>query len=95
VVILGQLRAKDLDDPQCGPHPEQSEMKDFYEIEDWKQCELHFELIERMGTNDVSSLEKLSNKEGKGPPAIWTEMCLSRGFELCNIPERVFGGGRG
>jgi hypothetical protein len=70
-------------------------MRDFYELEDWKQCELLFELIERMGANDVPSLEQLSKKEGKAPHVIWTEMCLSRGFELCNIPERVFSRGSG
>jgi hypothetical protein len=69
-------------------------MKDFYELEDWKQCELLFELVERMGANGVPSLEQLSKKEGKAPHVIWTEMCASRGFELCSIPERVFGGGR-
>src|SRR6476646_9164790 len=93
VLFSRQLGANDLDGPQCDLHFDQSEMKDFYELEDWKQCELIFELIERMGANDVSSLEQLSKKEGKGPQVIWTEMCLSRGLELCNIPERVFGGG--
>jgi hypothetical protein len=40
-------------------------MKDFYELDDWKQCELLFELIERIGAKDVGSLEMLSEKEGK------------------------------
>ena len=69
-------------------------MKDFYELEDWKQCELLFELIERIGANDVRSLEALSEKVGKAPHAIWTEMCLARGIELCSIPERVLTAGR-
>ena len=69
-------------------------MKDFYELEDWKQCELLFELIEHIGASDVSSLEELSKKLGKAPQIIWSEMCLSRGFELCNIPERIFASGR-
>jgi hypothetical protein len=30
-------------------------VRDFYEIEDWKQCELLIELIELRGTNDVRS----------------------------------------
>ena len=93
VLFSRQLGANDLDGPQCDLHFDQSEMKDFYELEDWKQCELLFELIERMGANDVSSLEQLSKKEGKAPYVIWTEMCASRGFELCSIPERVFDGG--
>ncbi|MGA8690380.1 MAG: hypothetical protein WB662_10865 [Methyloceanibacter sp.] len=42
-------------------------MKDFYELDDWQQCELLFELIERIGANDVRSLEELSEKEGKAP----------------------------
>jgi len=64
-------------------------MKDFYEVDDWQQCELLFELIERIGANDVRSLEELSEKEGKAPHVIWTEMCRARGIELCSIPERV------
>jgi len=38
-------------------------VKDFYEIDDWKQCELLIELIELIGINDVRSLEELSEKE--------------------------------
>jgi hypothetical protein len=64
-------------------------MKDFYELDDWKQCELLFDLIERIGANDVRSLEALSQKEGKLPQMIWAEMCKGRGIELCSIPERV------
>ena len=49
-----------------------SEMKDFYELDDWKQCELPIELIERLGANHVRSLEALSEKEGKArPPNHW------------------------
>jgi len=33
-----------------------------HEIEDWKQCELLIELIELIGSNDVRSLEELSEK---------------------------------
>ncbi|MGA8690763.1 MAG: hypothetical protein ACLQF1_18745 [Methyloceanibacter sp.] len=69
-------------------------MKDFYELDDWKQCELLFDLIERIGANDVRSLEELSEKEGKAPHAIWKEMCLARGIEVCSIPERVLMAGR-
>jgi hypothetical protein len=69
-------------------------MKDFYELDDWKQCELLFELIERIGANDVRSLEALSEKEGKSPHVIWAEMCKGRGIELCSIPERVLMAGR-
>ena len=47
-------------------------MKDFYELEDWKQCELLFELIEHIGASDVSSLEELSKKLGKAPQIIWS-----------------------
>jgi hypothetical protein len=72
----------------------ESEMKDFYELDDWKQCELLFELIERIGAKDVGSLEKLSEKEGKAPQVIWREMCLARGIELSSIPERVLSAGR-
>jgi len=45
-------------------------MKDFYELDDWKQCELPIELIERLGANHVRSLEALSEKEGKARPII-------------------------
>ena len=69
-------------------------MKDFYELDDWKRCELLFELIERIGANDVRSLEALSEKEGKAPHVIWAEMCKERGIELCSIPERVLMAGR-
>jgi hypothetical protein len=64
-------------------------MKDFYELDDWVQCELLFELIERIGANDVRSLAALSEKVGRSPHVIWTEMCLARGIEMCSIPERV------
>jgi hypothetical protein len=53
-------------------------MKDFYELEDWKQCELLIELIERIAWKDVRSLEALSEKEGRAPHIIWSEMCLAR-----------------
>jgi hypothetical protein len=69
-------------------------MKDFYELDEWKQCELLFELIERIGSHDVRSLEALSEKVGKTPHVIWTEMCSARGIELCSIPERVLTAGR-
>jgi hypothetical protein len=68
-------------------------MKDFYELDEWKQCELLFELIERLGSDDVRSLEALSEKVGKAPPAIWREMCSARGIEVCSIPERVLTAG--
>jgi hypothetical protein len=62
-------------------------VRDFYEIEDWKQCELLIELIELMGTNDVRSLEELSKKEGKAPEEVWANLCKTRGIELCTIPS--------
>jgi hypothetical protein len=40
-------------------------MKDFHELDDWKQCELLFELIERIGAKDVGSLEKLPRRKAK------------------------------
>jgi hypothetical protein len=46
---------------------DQNEVKDFYEMEDWKQCELLIELIELIGSNDVRSLEELSKKEVRRP----------------------------
>ncbi len=64
-------------------------VKDFYEIEDWKQCELLFELIELIGSNDVCSLEQLSKKESKTLEEIWANICKTRGIELCTIPERI------
>jgi hypothetical protein len=73
---------------------DQNEVKDFYEMEDWKQCELLIELIELIGSNDVRSLEELSKKEGKTPQEIWANICKVRGFELCTIPERVLTAGR-
>ena len=36
-------------------------------MDDWKQCKLNFEIIERIGANGVRSLEELSKKEGKAP----------------------------
>jgi hypothetical protein len=72
----------------------EGEMKNFYELDDWKQCELLFEPIERIGTSDVGSLEKLSEKEGKAPQVIWAEMCLARGTAICSMPERVLSAGR-
>jgi hypothetical protein len=69
-------------------------VKDFYEIEDWKQCELLIELIELIGSNDVRSLEELSEREGKTPQAIWANICKARGIERCTIPERVLTAGR-
>jgi hypothetical protein len=77
VLFSRQLGANDLDGPQCDLHFDQSEMKDFYELEDWKQCELLFELIERMGANDVSSLEQLSKKEGRDRK-LFGQRCASR-----------------
>jgi hypothetical protein len=69
-------------------------MKDFYELDDGKQCELLFELMERIGANDVRSLEAFSEKEGKAPHVIWAEMCREPGIELCSVPERVLTAGR-
>ena len=69
-------------------------MKDFYELDDWKQCELLMELIERLDAQHVHSLEALSEKEGKAPHVIWKRMCVVRGIELCSIPERVLTAGR-
>jgi hypothetical protein len=69
-------------------------VKDFYEIDDWKQCELLIELIELIGINDVRSLEELSEKEGEAPHEIWANICKERGIELCTIPERVLMAGR-
>jgi hypothetical protein len=69
-------------------------MKDFYELDDWKQCELLIELIERIAWKDVRSLEALSEKEGGAPHIIWPEMCLGRGIEVCSTPERVLTAGR-
>jgi hypothetical protein len=68
---------------------DESGVKDFYEIDDWKQCELLIELIELIGINDVRSLEELSEKEGKAPHEIWANICKERGIEFCTIPERV------
>lgn len=73
---------------------DENEVKDFYEIEDWKQCELLIELIELIGSKDVRSLEELSKKEGRAPQEIWANICKARGFELCTIPERVLTAGR-
>jgi hypothetical protein len=70
-------------------------VKDFHELDDWKQCELLFELIERMGAHGLGSLEKLSKKESKAPEVIWAEICVARGIEVCSIPERVLSAGRG
>jgi hypothetical protein len=49
-------------------------MKDFYELDDWKQCELLMDLIERLASENVRSLEALSEKAGKAPQVIWSEM---------------------
>ena len=68
---------------------DQNGVKDFYEIEDWQQCELLIDLIELIGSNNVSSLEKLSKKKGEAPQQIWANICKSRGIELCTIPERI------
>jgi len=73
---------------------DESGVKDFYEIDDWKQCELLIELIELIGINDVRSLEELSEKEGKAPHEIWASICKERGIEFCTIPERVLMAGR-
>ena len=48
---------------------DQNGVKDFYEIEDWQQCELLIDLIELIGSNNVSSLEKLSKKKRRGTAA--------------------------
>jgi hypothetical protein len=69
---------------------DQNGVKDFYEIEDWQQCELLIDLIELIGSNNVSSLEKLSKKKGEAPQNI----CKSRGIELCTIPERILMAGQ-
>jgi hypothetical protein len=69
-------------------------MKDFYELDDWKQSELLMELIERLGAENARSLQVLSEKEGRAPLVIWSEMCVARGIELCSIPERVLTAGR-
>jgi hypothetical protein len=69
-------------------------MRDFYELDDWQQCELLFDLIERIGASDVRSLEELAKKKGKAPQVLWTEMCKARGIEPCTIPERVLVAGR-
>jgi hypothetical protein len=71
-----------------------SKLKDFYEIDEWMQCELLIELIERIGRTHVCSLEELAEKEGRSPDVIWVEMCKERGIELCTIPERVLMAGR-
>ena len=52
---------------------DQNGVKDFYEIEDWQQCELLIDLIELIGSNNVSSLEKLSKKKGEAPQQILSE----------------------
>ena len=64
---------------------DESGVKDFYEIDDWKQCELLIELIELIGINDVRSLEELSEKEGKAPHKIWANICKERGIEFCTF----------
>lgn len=69
-------------------------VKDFYELDDWKQCELPFELIERMAAHGLGSREKLSKKESKAPELIWAEICVARGIEVCSIPERLLSAGR-
>jgi hypothetical protein len=66
-------------------------MKDFYEVDDWQQCELLFELIERIGANDVRSLEELSEKEGKAPHVIWTEMQSARDRAMQHSRARIDG----
>ena len=73
---------------------DQNGVKDFYEIEDWQQCELLIDLIELIGSNNVSSLEKLSKKKGEAPQQIWANICKSRGIELCTIPERILVAGQ-
>jgi hypothetical protein len=73
---------------------DESGVKDFYEIDDWKQCELLIELIELIGSNDVRSIEELSEKEGKPRHEIWANICKARGIEFCTIPERVLMAGR-
>jgi hypothetical protein len=74
---------------------DENRMKDFYEIEDWKQCELLIELIELIGRNDVCSLEELSERDGKTPQEIWANICKARGIEFCTIPERILMAGHG
>jgi hypothetical protein len=69
-------------------------VKDFYELDDWKQCELLFELIERMAAHGLGSLEKLSKKESKAPELIWAEICVARGIDVCSIPERLLSAGK-
>lgn len=73
---------------------DQNGVKDFYEIEDWQQCELLIDLIELIGSNNVSSLEKLSKKKGEAPQQIWANICKSRGIELCTIPKRILMAGQ-
>jgi hypothetical protein len=79
---------------RCARGEAESEVKDFYEIDDWKQSELLIELIERFGRAHVGSLEELAEREGKSPDMIWAKMCKERGIELCTIPERVSMAGR-
>ena len=69
-------------------------MKDFYELDDWQQCELLFDLIERIGADDVRSLGELAKKKRKAPQILWIEMCKARGIEPCTVPERVSAAGR-
>jgi hypothetical protein len=42
-------------------------MKDFYEIDDWKQCELLFELIERIGTTMSDRSKSFPRKKARHP----------------------------
>ena len=55
---------------------------------------LLIDLIELIGSNNVSSLQKLSKKKGEAPQKIWANICKSRGIELCTIPERILMAGQ-
>jgi hypothetical protein len=64
-----------------------SKSKDFYEIDEWKQCELLIELIERIGRTHVCSLEELAENEGRSPDVIWAEMCKERASSYAPFPS--------
>ena len=64
-------------------------MKDFYDLDEWKQVELLTLLLERVAENNVWSLEALAELENRTPDSIWLELCKNCGAEPCSIPVRI------
>ena len=62
-------------------------LKDFFAIDGRQQYELMVGLIQSYADNSASSLEALSEKQGKSPDAVWGELCVACGIEPCGVPK--------